>query len=286
MGRFFLLTIFSLGIGTWITFVAQSDIETAEVTIQGHVSLEKETNYEGTRIEIINPVRRIFKPKPKRRITTDTYGEYCLEKINVSKGTIGEIFVQWLEQKERSTPYLRIRITKSGYLPVEILILKFPPIIHLPQIELEREDTRHQFNQFLCFDTNMKIIKNITPYKFCVKHNYFLFYPRCYHLTVETPLREASGSVILDLQLIFKPLSTTCNKELENMTPKLANQIKYFVPKAQTIETELPSILEITNAISSKTLLNKLNSLLLDSEIKQIRVIDVSYKKYKSGESS
>jgi len=70
------------------------------------------------------------------------------------------------------------------------------------------------------------------------------------------------------------------------MTPKLANQIKYFVPKAQTIETELPSILEITNAISSKTLLDKLNNLLVDSEIKQIRVIDVSYKKYQTGESS
>lgn len=286
MGRFFLLTIFSLGIGTWITFVAQSDFETAEVTLQGHISLEKEQNFEGIRVEIINPVRRILKPKPKRRITTDVCGEYCLEKVSVSKGTIGETFICWLEQKKIPTPYLRIRITKSGYLPVEILILKFPPVIHLPQIDLEREDTRHQFNQFLCKDENMKIIKNVTPYKFCATHNYFFFYPRYYHLTVETPLREASGSVILELELIFKPLSTTCTEELKNMRPRLANQIKYFVPKAQTIETELPSIIEITNAISSKSLLNKLNNLLLDSCIKQIRVKDVSYKKYQSGESS
>ncbi|MFH1963709.1 MAG: hypothetical protein ABIJ30_12720 [bacterium] len=285
MGRFFLLTIFSLGIGAWITFVAQSDFETAEVTLQGYVSLEKENNSEGIRVEVINPVRRIFNPKPKRRMTTDTSGEYCLEKISISKGTIGEIFIQWLEQKERSLPYLRIRITKSGYLPVEILISKFPTVLSIPQIELEREDIRHQFNQFSYKDENIKIIKNVTPYKFCMTHNYFSFYPRYYNMTVETPLREANGSVIVSLQLIFKPIYTTCNEELKNMTPKLVNRIKCFVPKAQTIETELPSTLEITNAFCDKTLLQKLNNLLVDSSIKQIRITDVSYKKYQTGES-
>ncbi|MEK7813037.1 MAG: hypothetical protein AAB296_04685 [Candidatus Desantisbacteria bacterium] len=284
MGRFFLLIIFSLGIGSWIIFVAQSDFETAEITLQGYVSLEKESNYEGIRVEVINPIRRIFKPKPKRRMTTESSGEYCLEKISVSKGTIGEIFINWLEQKEISAPCLRIRITKSGYLPVEILISKFPQVISIPPIELECEDIRHQFNQFSYKDENIRIIKNITPYKFCITHNYFLFYPKYYNITVETPLKEASGSVTLDLQLIFKPIYTTCNKELKKMTPKLADQIKYFVPKAQTIETELPSTMEITNAICDKALLQKLNSFLSDSAIKQIRVADVSYKKYQTSE--
>lgn len=286
MGRFFLLIIFSLGIGSWVTFVAQSDFETAEVTLQGYVSLEKESNYEGIRVEVVNPVRRIFNPKPKRRMTTEASGEYCLEKISVSKGTIGEIFVNWLEQKKISAPCLRVRITKSGYLPVEILISKFPPVISIPQIELEREDIKHQFNQFSYKDENIKIIKNVTPYRFCITHNYFFFYPRYYNITVETPLKEANGSVILDLQLIFKPIYTTCNEEIQGMTPKLANQIKYFVPKAQIIETELPSTMEITNVLCDKTLLQKLNSLLSDSAIKQIRIIDVSYKKYQSKEPS
>jgi hypothetical protein len=285
MGRFFLLIIFSLGIGSWTIFVAQSDFETAEVTLQGYVSLEQEGNYEGIRVEVINPNRRIFKPKPKRRMTTESSGEYCLEKISVSKETIGEIFINWLEQKEVSSPCLRIRITKSGYLPVEILISKFPPVISIPPIELEREDIRHQFNQFSYKDKNIRIIKNVTPYKFCITHDYFFFYPKYYNFTVETLLKEASGSVLLDLQLIFKPLYTTCNEELQNMTPKLANQIKYFVPKAQIIETELPSSIELTNAICDKTLLQKLNSLLSDSAIKQIRIVNVSYKKYKTKES-
>ncbi|MEK7273673.1 MAG: hypothetical protein AAB110_00305, partial [Candidatus Desantisbacteria bacterium] len=253
-------------------------------TLQGYVSLEKESNYEGIRVEVINPIRRIFKPKPKRRMTTESSGEYCLEKISVSKGTIGEIFINWLEQKEMSAPCLRIRITKSGYLPVEILISKFPQVISIPPIELECEDIRHQFNQFSYKDENIRIIKNITPYKFCITHNYFLFYPKYYNITVETPLKEASGSVTLDLQLIFKPIYTTCNEELKKMTPKLADQIKCFVPKAQTIETELPSTMEITNAICDKTLLQKLNSLLSDSVIKQIRVADVSYEKYQTSE--
>ncbi len=287
MGRFFLLIVFSLGIGSWMIFVAQSDFETAEVTIQGYVSLEKESNYEGIRVEVVNSNRRVFKPKPKRRMTTEASGEYCLEKISVSKGNIGEIFIKWLEQKEISAPYLRLRITKSGYLPVEILVFKFPSVISIPPIELEREDIKHQFNQFSYKDENIRIIKNVTQYKFCITHNYFFFYPQYYNITVETPLKEASGSVILDLQLIFKPIYTTCNEELQRMTPKLADQIKKFVPKAQTIETELPSTIEITNAICvDKALLQKLNGLLSESAIKQIRIVDVSYKKYQTREPS
>jgi hypothetical protein len=284
MGRFLLLIILLFGISAGIIFMAQSDINTVEVTLRGYVTLEKESNFEGVKVEVIRTIHRVFKKEPKRRITTDKSGMYCLEKVKVSEGLIGDIFIRWLEGKDRSIPYLKLRISKPGYLPVDVLIFKFTPTIYIPQIELDRKDIRHKLNIFLYNTPDMKIIKNVTPYKFCPTHNYFLFYPKYYNLTVETLLREAGGSVTVELQLIFTPLYITWEKELEKLTPKLARIIKSFIPKAQAIETELPSTMELNNVICSPDLIRKLNKLISDSQIQQIRVIDISFKKYHAGE--
>lgn len=271
MRRFILFLILFFGTSFLFYIIALIDFKPVTIDISGYVLLKDGANPEGIRVEIIEPYYKVIFRKPVRHFFTDSTGFYKLEKIEAPIGTLGEVFILWLDGRKKKAPCLKLRITKKGYLPTEVLILKFKPTVKIPFLSLDKKGGRNPLNEITSED-EIKIIKNTTKYRFCAEHDYLWFYPEYYDLELKIPTDDERKDVVAKLRLIIEPLYTNFYEELNESSPKLRSLIKVLIPEVSVEEIKLQGGENFANSLSNPSLIDKLNEILINSRIKHIRL--------------
>ncbi|MEW6606616.1 MAG: hypothetical protein AB1414_04055 [bacterium] len=280
MRRFILFLILFFGISFLFYITILRDFKPTTINISGYLSLEDRVSAEGVKVEVVPFYpKRIFR-KPVQHFFTDSTGFYKLEEIEVPIGPLGEIFVLWLDGQKKKAPYLKLRIIKKGYLPVEVLIFKFTPIVKIPFLTLDKEGTRKPLNEVIS-ENGIKIVKNITRYRFCALHNYLWFYPEYYDLELIIPTDKPKQNVKLKLRLINEPLYTNFEEELSESADELKGIIKILIPEIPVEEVKLRGGENVANSLSNPSLVDKLNEILINSKIKHIRLTSIDLVKKK-----
>jgi len=271
MRRFILFVILFFGISFLFYIIVLIDFKPVTINISGYLSLEDNTNPEGVKVEVIpfynNPIFR----KPVKHFFTDATGFYQLKDIEAPLGALGEIFILWLDGRKKKETYLKLKITKKGYLPAEILILKFKPTINIPFLSLDKEGGRKLLNEIIS-ENEVKVIKNVTKYKFCSLHDYLWFYPESYDLELIIPTDDLRKDVKAKLRLIIQPLYTNFEDELNESVEKLRKLIRILIPEISIEEVKMYGGENFANSLSNPSLLDKLNEILINSKIKHIHL--------------
>lgn len=278
MRRFFLFLILFYGLVFLFYIIVLIDFKPVTINISGYLSLEDNANLEGLKVEVSPFYPKPIFRKPVKHFFTDSTGFYKLEEVEAPLGPLGEIFILWLDGCKKKGSYLKLKMTKKGYLPTEVLILKFKPSIKVPLISLDKESGRKQLNEIIS-ENEVKIIKNVTPYKFCPLHDYLWFYPTYYDLEIRIPTEDVKKEVAAKLRLIIKPLYTNFEEELDESTAKLRRLIRTLIPEISTEEIKLQGGENFANSLANPSLLDKINEILFNSKIKHIRLIDLELVK-------
>ncbi|MDI6734966.1 MAG: hypothetical protein QME42_02025 [bacterium] len=284
MRRFILFLILFFGISFLFYIILSIDFKPVTISISGYVLLEDMTSPEGIKVEVVTTYHKAIFRKPIKHFFADAIGFYQLEEINAPKGSVGEIFLLWLDGRKEKAPYLKLRITKKGYLTTEVLILKWRPIIKIPMLSLDREGTRRPLNEIIAGD-EIKIIKNVTKYKFCALHDYLWFYPEYYDLEIRIPTDDKDKNVQAKLRLIIAPRYTNFEEELNKSTPRLKNLIRLLIPEISAEEIKSQGGVDFANSLSNPSLVDKLNEILIDSKITYIHLTSIELVKRSEGGS-
>lgn len=271
MSRFILFLILFFGLTFLFYIIVLIDFKPVTINISGYLSLEDNANPEGVKVEVSPFYYKPIFRKPLKHFFTDSTGYYTLKEVEVPLGPLGEIFILWLDGRKKKQAYLKLKITKKDYLPTEVLIFKFKPSIKIPLITLDKKEGRKQLNMVIS-ENEVKIIKNVTKYKFCPIHDYLWFYPTYYDMEIRMPTENVKKEVVAKLQLIIEPLYTNFEEELDESTSKLRRLIKVFIPEISTEEVKLRGGENFANSLSNPSLLVKLNEILINSKIKHIRL--------------
>jgi len=269
MRRFILFVILFLGISFLFYIIALIDVKPVTINISGYLSLEDNANPEGIKVEVIPFYHKPIFRKPLKHFFTDASGYYNLKEIEAPLGPLGEIFILWLDGRKKKETYLKLKIIKKGYLPTEILILKFKPTINIPCLSLDKETGRKPLNQIIS-ENGIKIIKNVTKYKFCPLHDYLWFYPNYYDFELIIPTDDVRKDVQAKLRLIIQPLYTNFEEELNESVEGLRKLIRVLIPEVSTEEVKLYGGENLANSLSNPSLVDKLNGILINSKIKHI----------------
>ncbi len=278
MRRFILFSILFFAISFLFYIIISIDFKPVTINISGYLSLENEANQEGIRVEVIEPYHKIIFRKPIRHFFTDSTGFYKLEEIKAPMGILGETFILWLDGQKKKAPYLKLRIVKKDYLPTEVLILKFTPTVKIPFLSLDKKGGRKPLNEITSED-EIKIIKNVTKYRFCALHDYLWFYPEYYDIELIIPTDEERKDVKAKLRLIIEPLYTNFDEELNESSQELRELIRVFIPEVSTEEVKFQGGENFANSLSNPSLIDKLNEILMNSRIKDIRLISIKLVK-------
>lgn len=278
MRRFILFLILFFGISFLFYIIILIDFKPSIINISGYVSLEDMANPEGVKVEVVPPYYKAIFRKPVRHFFTNSTGFYKLEEIEAPIGALGEIFILWLDGRKEKTPYLKLRITKKGYLPTEVLILKFTSNVKIPFLILDKEGGRKLLNEIIEED-KIKIIKNVTKYRFCALHDYLWFYPEYYNLEVIIPTDDERRDIKVKLQLIIDPLYTNFNEELDGASDELEELIKILIPEVSVEDVKLHGGENFANSLCNPSLIDKLNEILINSKIKHIRLTSIELVK-------
>ncbi|MEW6095666.1 MAG: hypothetical protein AB1567_03950 [bacterium] len=278
MRRFILFLILFFGISFLFYIIVLIDFKPVTINISGYLSLEDGVTPEGVKVEVVKPYHKTIFREPIRHFFTDSTGFYKLEEIDAPMGSLGEIFILWLDGRKKKVPYLKLRITKKGYLPTEVLILKFSPTVEIPFLTLDKKDGRKPLNEIIAED-KIKIIKNITKYRFCALDDYLWFYPEYYDLELRIPTDEKRKDVKAKLRLIIEPLYTNFDEELNESAQQLTRLIKVFIPEVSCEEVKLHGGENFANSLSNPSLIDKLNEILINSRIKHIRLTAIELVK-------
>jgi hypothetical protein len=281
MRRFILFLILFFGISFLFYIIILIDFKPTTINISGYLSLEDRANPEGVKVEVIPPYYKAVFRKPVRHFFTDSTGFYKLENIDAPMGALGEIFILWLDGRKKKTPYLKLRITKKGYLPTEVLILKFNPNLKIPFLSLDKEGGRKLLNEITAEGDEIKIIKNVTKYRFCALHDYLWFYPEFYNLEIRIPTDDERRDVKAKLRLIIDPLYTNFYEELDKSSDELEELIRMLIPEVSAEEVKLHGGENFANSLSNPSLIDKLNEMLINSKIKHIRLTSIELVKRK-----
>lgn len=276
MRRFILFSILFFGIAFLSYIIVLIDFKPVNtVNISGYVSLEDNAIPEGIRVEVIKPYYNVVFREPVKHSFTDSTGFYSLEEVKIYTGALGEVFILWLDGGKKKMPYLKLRITKKGYLPTEVLIFKFTtPTVKIPFLTLDKKEGSKPLNEITSTD-KIKIIKNATRYRFCALHNYIWFYPECYDVEFRIPTDEKRKEVKVKLRLIIEPLYTNFDRELNASIQKLEKVIKEFIPEVPVAEVRLHGGENLANSLSNPSLVEKLNEILVTSKIRHVRLINI-----------
>lgn len=271
MSRFILFLILFFGLTFLFYIIVLIDFKPVTINISGYLSLEDNANPEGVKVEV-SPLyyKPIFR-KPLKHFFTDSTGFYTLKEVEAPLGLLGEVFILWLDGRKKKGAYLKLKITKKDYLPTEVLIFKFKPSIKIPLITLDKKGGRKLLNEVIS-ENGVKIIKNVTKYKFCPLHDYLWFYPTYYDLEIRIPTDDVNKEVAAKLRLIIEPLYTNFEEELDESTSKLKRLIRVLIPEISTEEIKLQGGENFANSLSNPSLLVKLNEILINSKIKYIRL--------------
>ncbi|MFH1562123.1 MAG: hypothetical protein ABIF11_01700 [Nitrospirota bacterium] len=274
MRRFILFLILFLGISFLFYIILIKDFKPVTISISGYLSLEDMVSPEGIKVEVVKTYHKAIFRKPIKHFFADSIGFYQLEEIDAPVGSVGEIFLLWLDGRKEKAPYLKLRITKKGYLPTEVLILKFIPIIKIPLLSLDKEGSHKPLNEIIAED-GIKIIKNVTKYKFCALHNYLWFYPEYYDLEIRIPTDDNDKDVQAKLRLIITPRYTNFEEEINESTQRLKNSIRLLIPEISAEEIKLQGGVDFANSLSNPSLVDKLNEILIDSKITHIHLTSI-----------
>ena len=278
MRRFILFLILFLGISFLFYIILLRDFKPVTISISGYLSLEDMASPEGIKVEVVTTYHKAIFRKPIKHFFTDSIGFYQLEEIDVPTGSVGEIFLLWLDGHKKKASYLKLRITKKGYLPTEILILKWTPIVKIPILSLDKEGSRKPLNEIIVED-GIKIIKNATKYKFCALHDYLWFYPEYYDLEIRIPTDAKDKDVQAKLRLIIAPRYTNFEEEINESTQRLKNSIKLLIPEISAEEIKSQGGVNFANSLSNPSLVDKLNETLTDSKITYIHLTSIELVK-------
>jgi len=281
MRRFILFLILFFGISFLFYIIVLIDFKPVTINISGYISLEDSDNSEGIRVEVVKPYHKIIFREPLQHYFTDSIGFYKLENVKVPMGALGEIFILWLDGRREKVPYLKLRISKKGYLPTDVLILKLRHTVNIPFLTLDKEGGRKPLNEVIS-EHGIKIIKNATKYRFCALHNYLWFFPKYYDLELRIPTDNERKDVKAKLRLIIEPLYTNFDEELNNSAQKLKRLIKVLIPEVSYEEVKAHGGENLANSLSNPSLIDKLNQILINSNIKHIRLTDIELVKRKA----
>lgn len=278
MRRFILFLILFFGISFLFYIIVLIDFKPVLINISGYVALENTTNAEGVKVEIVESYNKTIFKKPVQQFFTDSTGFYRLENIPAPMGPLGEIFILWLDGQKKKGSYLKLRLIKKDYLLTEVLIYEFKPEIKIPLITLDQKGGRKLLNEVTSGD-GIKIIKNITKYRFCPLHNYLWFYPEYFDLEIKIPTDDDRKNVLVKMRLIIEPLYTDFDEELNESGDELSKSIRLLIPEITVEEVNLHGGENLANSLSNPSLIDKLNEVLINSRIKHIRLTSVDLVK-------
>lgn len=281
MGRFFLFILFLLFISLGFCITAQLDFKSEEISISGSVFLADKSNPDGIKIKIIRPKSQIFTKEINNYCLTDSSGNYYFKNLRAPKGLVGKAFLLWLNGDKEWSPHLRLRLSKEGYLPTDIIIVKYKPDIMIPSITLDNKQQRCQLNQLIYENNQIKILKNVTDYYFCPIHNYFWFYPQRYDIDIVIPTEDKKEIVEAKIRFIIQPIYTTFREEIEGVRHELINTVQRLIPNISQEQVKIYEETAIANLLSNQSLINKLNLLLHDSKIKHIQLLSANLRENK-----
>ena len=114
MRRFILFLILFLGISFLFYTILSIDFKPVPISISGYVSLEDMASPEGIKVEVVKAYHKAIFRKPIKHFFADAIGFYQLEEINAPRGSVGEMFLLWLDGRKEKAPYLKLRITKKA----------------------------------------------------------------------------------------------------------------------------------------------------------------------------